>query len=222
MSDGRNTPERLLDAAEHLYAEQGVDATSLRAITAEAGANLAAVHYHFGSKEALTDAVFSRRLEPLNRERLRLLDDLELRSADQAPPLEAIVEAFILPPLRMSRDAKLGKFVRLMGRMYSEPRVTFQRLVLRHLKEVVQRFLAALGRALPHLPPAELLWRFYFSVGSMIHTVADPAKLEHLSGGLCDPNDVDGNARRLTAFLVAGLSAPLPAPDRTADAEVAP
>ena len=117
-----DTHNRLLDAAEHLFAEHGIAATSLRAITSEAPANLASIHYHFGSREALVEAVFARRLEPLNRERCRLLD-LEEAAADGPPPVEAIVNAFVAPAMRLAYDPDGGgeHFMCLMGRLYRNP-----------------------------------------------------------------------------------------------------
>ena len=104
-----STTERILDTAEELFAEQGFS-TSLRNITADAGVNLAAVNYHFGSKEALIQAVFTRRLGPLNAERLRLLDAIEAHGWNDGA-LESILEAFIGPALRMSHDPKGATFM---------------------------------------------------------------------------------------------------------------
>ncbi len=205
------TRERLLDAAERLYAEHGIDATSLRAITGAAEANLASVHYHFGSKRALTEAVFSRRILPINRERIERLDQLESAAGDEPVPVESIVEVFILPALKVSRDPNRGgeQFVRLMGRMYTEPGGDLGELMARQFEEIIRRFSATLARALPDLDPGELFWRFHFMVGAMVHAIADPAKVDRLSGGLCDPNDIEGIGAQLVAFVSSGLKAPL-------------
>lgn len=207
---GSSTRERLLDAAERLYSEQGIDATSLRAITAAADANLAAVHYHFGSKQALTEAVFGRRIVPLNEQRISRLDELERGGEPVA--LSDIIEAFILPAFTVGRDPVHGgeRFVRLMGRIYTEPGGELNDLLVQQFGSVMRRFTRALERALPHLSREEVLWRFHFMVGTMIHTVADPVKIGRLSGGLCDPEDVEGVTRRMVAFLAGGLRAPLP------------
>src|SRR5512143_118352 len=98
------TKDRILDAAERLFAEHGFDATSLRMITAEAGVNLAAVNYHFRSKDALIEAVFSRCIRPLNRERLRLLAAVEEASGGAPPRLEDVIRAFVTPVIRARQD----------------------------------------------------------------------------------------------------------------------
>ena len=208
MRVSASTRERLIETAERLYARQGMEATSLRSITAAAEANLAAIHYHFGSKEALTEEVFSRRLVPINDERLERLDEVEAAAGESAAPLESILEAFLGPALRRSVDPDYADFIRLMGRMYSEPSAALQALIGRQFEGIIRRFSAALARTLSHLPAAEVHWRFHFCVGSMVHTISDPARIERVSGGLCDPSDVEGTTARLIAFLAAGLKAP--------------
>ena len=102
-----DTKEKMLRAAESLFSEHGFTATSVRMITAEADVNLAAMHYHFGSKEKLIIELFAWRLDPLNRERLELLDQFEAEAGEEPPALERILEAFVGPPIRLSRDPVL-------------------------------------------------------------------------------------------------------------------
>ncbi len=206
-----DTRDRLLDAAEGLFAQHGIGATSLRAITAEAGTNLASIHYHFGSKEALIHAVFARRLEPLNRERLRLLDAAEAAEGGSSPPLESIIEAFVAPALRLRQDPARGgqNFMCLMGRIHSEPSELTQ-TILEQFDDVFRRFTAALGYALPHLPLPERLWKFFFMIGSMVFPLVGTEMISQKTDGLCDPADVEENIRRLVAFISAGMQAPVP------------
>ncbi len=206
-----DTRERLLDAAERLFAHHGIGATSLRGITAEAGTNLASIHYHFGSKEALIHAVFARRLEPLNRERLRLLDAAEATADDAPPPLESLIEAFVVPTLRLRQDpAHDGQnFMCLVGRIYFEPS-ELTHTILEQFDEVFRRFTAALHRALPHLPRPELLWKFFFTIGCMVFPLVGTEIISHKTGGLCNPDDVEGTIRRLVSFISAGMLAPVP------------
>ena len=205
----KETKELILDAAEKLFAKQGFDATSLRQITSAAGVNLAAVNYHFGSKEALIDAVIFRRLEPLNRERLDLLDRLENEAGEQGPALEKIVAAFIGPPLRMQQTAgsEGANFMRLIGRVMSDPSDRLLAQFINQLREVIERFSAAFGRALPDLSAADLLWRMIFMVGSMAHTMSISSHLPKATGGLCDPSDAGALIKMMTPFLAAGMRA---------------
>src|SRR5258707_11212930 len=114
-----DTKQRILDSAERLFAQSGFAATSLRSIIADAKVNLAAIHYHYHSKEALLEAVILRRLEPLNRRRLEMLDACE-RVADGKPSVESILEAFIAPTFRAVNDSESGKtFSLLMGRVFT-------------------------------------------------------------------------------------------------------
>jgi len=203
------TKDRLLDAAEELFSDRGIDATSLRAVTSTAGVNLASVNYHFESKDGLVRSVFLRRLEPLNNERLELLDALEITAAGSPIELEAILDAWVMPALRMGQSPEGKRFKRLLGRIYSEPGDSLQTLLRELFGEILQRFSAAIGRTLPELSTEELMWRVHFMLGAMIHTVADQPSIRALSGGLCDPSDIEGVRRRLIDFVAAGLRSPL-------------
>ena len=204
-----DTRERLLDAAEQLFAENGFDGTSLRAITTSADANLAAVNYHFGTKTGLIDAVFQRRVEPINLERLHLLEQVTSAAAPDPPPLEEVLGALIAPVLQLRANRQRGEHtLRLLGRMFSEPG-EIKLGVGEQFRETAMRFAAVLGRILPDLDQGELMWRMHFLIGSMAHTAAAGELIGHFSQGRCDPNDVDGTIRRLTAFAAAGFrSAP--------------
>jgi len=210
---GRDTKERILDAAELLFAELGFADTSLRRITQQAGVNLAAVNYHFGSKEALIEAVMARRLGPLNRTRLDMLDRIELEAGDAAPPLARVLDAFVGPPLRLKEAAgETGEiFMRLMGHALNQPNARIVNLVTGQFIEVLRRFSDALVRALPELPREEVLWRMLFSVGVMTHTMVMARHIEQLSRGQLDPSDAEKLIRRMVPFLTAGFASP-PAP----------
>ena len=110
-----DTKEKILDTAERLIGEQGYAATSLRHVIAEAGVNLAAVHYHFGSKEGLLDAVVTRKVTPVNLTRLTRLERLEAEAGGGPVEVEKILESFLLPTVEVA--ARSPDFVRLMGQM---------------------------------------------------------------------------------------------------------
>ncbi len=164
-----STKDRILDSAERLFARDGFEATSLRAITAEANVNLAAVNYHFQSKDALLHAVIGRRMGPVNEKRMAMLDACEAAAGDGPLPVEAVLDAFVLPVLEISRT-HAKEFGPLMGRLYTEPGEFIQRVYKEHLEHVANRFVNAFRRALPDLEPDELLWRLHFVIGAMTHT----------------------------------------------------
>ncbi len=205
------TREQILDTAERLFAERGIDGVSIRTITAEAQVNLAAIHYHFGSKEALVREVFARRIGPVNRERLRLLDDLLERSGGQNPEMEELVRILVGPPLRLLLQAERGEiFTRLCGRIYAEASVHLRTMFVDLFQEVVQRFSAAFEQAAPEVPKAELRWRFHFVIGAMAHTLMQGQCVKQFGVDSLEVGDVQANIERLTQFATAGLQAPLP------------
>jgi len=216
------TKERILDAAERLFSEQGYSATSLRSIIAVAGVNLAAVHYHFHSKEALLEAVILRRALPANRERLVLLDRYEQAAGDQPPPVENVIEAFVAPTFRMARDPASGGmvFMRLLGRLHAEGDL-LPGIVRKQFSDVMERFNTALRRALPDLPQQEMIWRLNFAIGALAQALRGGSKdLEAISELPISFNS-EMALERLVAFLSAGFRAPvLTAPTTTHPIEV--
>jgi AcrR family transcriptional regulator len=203
------TRTRILDTAEELFMQHGFEGTSMRLLTTKAGVNLAAVNYHFGSKDALIEALFRRRLDPVNAERIAELDRLEVGGA--VTP-EAIIRAFVGPSLRLIEDAKGGgrNFIRLLGRTYTEPAKMVRALIGQMYAPAMQRYKSALERALPQMPPDELVWRMHFMFGTLAYTLAATDTVQLIAG--CKPEDrYDARLleERLTAFLTAGLHAPL-------------
>ena len=210
------TRTRILDAAEELFMLHGFEGTSMRQLTAKAEANLAAVNYHFGSKDALIEAVFRRRLDPMNATRIAELDRLEKEAMSRAgsnilSPAQ-IIGAFVGASLRMIEDAKCGgrNFIRLLGRTYTDPQKHIRSLIGQLYAPAMARFKAAFERALPQMPADELVWRMHFMFGTLAYTLAATDTVQLIAG--CKPED-RYDARlleaRLTAFLQAGLLAPL-------------
>jgi len=203
----QDTCDRLLDAAQSLFVQHGIDATSMRAITTEADANLASVNYHFGSKNELIQAVFARHLEPLNRERIRLLNELEQDGTDTALPLETILEALLKPAFEMLMNQKSREFVCLLGRLFTESS-DLKITILHQFKEVQKRYFAAFHCTLPEIPVIDLTWRVHFMIGAMAHTFAVPEKISIIGGeGFVD--DDEHIMQRLITFSAAGLRAPV-------------
>jgi AcrR family transcriptional regulator len=209
------TRQRLLDAAERLFAANGFEATSLRDVTSRARANLAAVNYHFGSKEALVRAVFERRLGEVNRRRLALLNGMgrgrpasaaEAASARRRPAPEQILHAFIAPTMDLMKEAP--HFVQLMGRCQAEPDSPVHDFVTSRCREVAEQFRRALTAALPEVPVEDLFWRMHFVMGALIHTWTCHRDIERISDGRCSMKDEELVTRKLIEFGAAGLRAP--------------
>ena len=207
------TRTRILDVAEELFMQHGFEATSMRLLTSTARVNLAAVNYHFGSKDALIEALFQRRLDPMNAERVAALDALEQQAGGQPLAPEQIIRAFIGASLRMIEDAKGGgrNFIRLLGRTYTEPAKQIRALIGQLYAPAMERFKAAFARALPELASDELVWRMHFMFGTLSYTLAATDAVQLIAG--CKPED-RYDARlleaRLVEFLAAGLLAPPP------------
>ncbi len=218
MAEVRNTDtrERILDAAERLFMAHGYDGTSMRQITSEAGVNLAAVNYHFGAKETLMQEVFRRRLDWLNDERMRVLDELEAEAGDQAVKPSAIVDAFFGTLLRMAEDETRGgvTFLRLLGRTLTEPSEFIRAFLAHEYKTVMDRYKEALFRALPEVPKAEIVWRFHFMLGATSYAIAGTDALRLVTDWQIEEDDltdrIDRLVPRLMSFLLGGLRAQLP------------
>src|SRR5690349_14668665 len=142
-----NTQSRVLDAAERLFAEHGFEGASIRAIVDAANVNLAAVHYHFKSKEALLEAVLLRRISVINEARLKSLDAAEAAAAPNAPSVEAIVRAFVIPTVECAHQDPTGAtFAQLMSRMFIEPKFSLTDFLGRKFGDALSRFTTALTR----------------------------------------------------------------------------
>jgi AcrR family transcriptional regulator len=164
------TKQEILNAAEVLFARSGYHATSMRAITENAGVNLALANYHFGSKEALLEAVIARRLSPVNESRVQRLKEIRGRSDERnmRPDLEEILRAYIEPVFSGGESGKgWADFTNLIGRAFTEPDETVQKILLRHMKPVNQLMLDMLADALPGISGQEIFWRYQFVIGAL-------------------------------------------------------
>jgi len=195
-----DTKEKILDTAERLIGEQGYSATSLRHIIAQAGVNLAAVHYHFGSKEDLLDAVVARKAVPVNDARVAWLERVEAEAGNGPLEVEKVLESFFLPTVEVA--IRNPGFVRLMGQMLAEGMMP--RIVAKHFQATGLRFVGALRRAVPDLPQEELMWRIHFMVGAMAYTMCRAPIFPELAG---DVTNMEPRLKRLVTFLAAGFRA---------------
>ena len=204
----RDTKERLLDAAERLFAERGFAGTSMRAVTQAADASVSAANYHFGSKKALLQAALLRRLEPLNRRRLEALDALEAAAGDEPVSLEALLEAFLRPGFEARRDAGDGRppFRSIAARLYVDPHEMVSSLKVEFFGPVIARFLDALAGALPDRTRDELVLDFQFFIGAMVHVISGNTRIEW-DGARPRSIPDEWVLQRMVSFTAAGLRA---------------
>ncbi len=209
MDKGKGTTaDRILDVAEAMFAEHGYKAVSLRSILRECGANIAAAHYHFGSKQKVLEAIFVRRCAIINSERARLLAACK-EEPGRRPVLEQILEAFLRPSLVWpDDDSGTHRFMRLRAAVAHERELLARNLIAQHFNETSRRFIEALAQAVPQIGIEELYFRFHFLLGAQYYTLLNPNRIYDLSGGLCDPAKAERVLHHMVCAFAAGLSAP--------------
>lgn len=208
-SQAQDSQTSILDAAEKTFADFGFDGASLRQIVEAANANLATVYYHFGSKEGLMEAVFKRVFGPVHEEHLRDLHRLEEEYKGKPIPLETVLTAMLMPPLRMAATPGKGETImRLIGRAVTNPNPQAQELLRKQHQEVREAYLAAIHRSVPHLSKADLWWRFEFVWGAFVFTFCNHTRIEKATGGVCRPSDINALLPQMIAVFSAGFRAP--------------
>ena len=201
--------QRLLDAAESLFAERGFEAVSVRDITGASGANVAAINYHFGTREALISLAVNHQLGPLLKERLARLEALEKKWAGKAAPLEEILDAVVRPLAGGVRKSVLPEqqSCRLLGRILAGQGVIFPKETVLDMENAHVRFARLLAKALPSVSGEDLAWRIQFINGAIIHL---------LIGGDAHPAEdavsqpLDATLGRFIRFAAAGLREGMP------------
>lgn len=197
---------KLVEAAEKLFAERGFDVVSVRDITQASGSNVAAVNYHFGSRDGLVAVVISRYITPINEARLARLDELERQSAGRAIPVEKLLEAVVLPLVDHIRQSPLSEmlFCKLIGRIFgmhgalpAEIEVQFSVLI--------NRLRQLLGRSLPSLSHEELVWRVHFTMGGLIHMLTHRETLERVADGAAGEPTMEMTVARFLNWAAAGM-----------------
>lgn len=201
------TKQRLIEAAEALFADEGFDRVSVRDITHKAAANVAAVNYHFGSREGLVAVVMARYINPVNEERLARLDALERKVGGKALPVEEVLDAFVRPFATQVRRSELSEklFFKLMGRMFGQQGCELPPVVETLFVTMLNRFHKAFAKALPGLPADEVWWRQHLMAGAMVHTMAHAETLQRFSGGESGNPNLEQTLSRFIRFSAAGM-----------------
>lgn len=202
---------RLIEAAEKLFAEKGFEAVSVRDITKEAGANVAAVNYHFGSRDGLVIAVISRYLMPVNQERLTRLEKAEKNGSQ----LREILAAYICPVVEQVAKSELSEklYCQLLGRIFSEQSVALPGELEYQTRSVVERFTKVLNKVLKDFSVEELVWRLHFIVGALIHLLTHSNFLYRVAGPLAGSPSMETLIERFLDFAEASLHDGFPSED---------
>ncbi len=203
MTNHFNTKERILHAAEDLFAQHGFAGTSLRQVTSKADVNIAAVNYHFGSKENLVHEVFKHRMDEMSEKRLSALSETIAR--DPAD-LNGILLAFIQPALALTLDRHGASFVRVLARAYAEKNDGLRNFLSENYGQVLREFAKAIAICLPQLSKEELYWRMDFTAGALTYAMADFGLIRR-QPGVTEKAHCEKAAQHLITFAQAGLRA---------------
>jgi AcrR family transcriptional regulator len=206
-----DTKQRILDAAEFLFAQKGFRGTSLRAITGQADVNLAAVNYHFGSKGTLLEEVIKRRLLPLNAERHERIEAVcsNARNNGKIPDIESVLLAFIEPTLLFKESSTEAEhFVTFIGRSITDPDDTVRQVFHELIKPLFHLLFETCCEALPELPRDLVFWRLHFTIGSLFHTLHICGKFQ-TDDNIHFDTDIDSQSliNLIIPFVTAGMKA---------------
>ena len=199
-----STEDRILGAAEELFALHEFAGTSLRQVTSLAAVNIAAVNYHFGSKENLVNEVFRRRMDEMTAQRL---EQLQTALREHPGELEPVLAAFIEPALALAQDRNGGgAFVRVIARAYAEHNESLRKFLSEHYGHVLREFGKALAACLPGLDKETLYWRLDFLAGALTYAMSDFGLIKRPAGA-SEAAHRTRAARELIRFAAAGLQA---------------
>lgn len=200
-----NTKDRILGAAEELFAVHGFAGTSLRQVTSRADVNIAAVNYHFGSKENLVNEVFRRRMDDMSSQRLQRLESAR---KDQPGDLAAVLRAFIEPALALTLDRQHGgtAFVRVLARAFAERNDGLRKFLSDNYGHVLREFAKAIAECVPELAKEDLYWRLDFVAGALTYAMADFGLIKR-PAGVSEKDHCEKAAKQLIRFAAAGLHA---------------
>ncbi len=204
-----STKNKILDAAEQLFADKGFNGTSLREITSQAEVNLAAVNYHFGSKKELIKAVMSRYMDELSP---NLESALKRVCALEKPTLIQVFTAFVEPLLSLNRYRENGtsNFLQLLGRGYTDSQGFLRWFLTTQYPNVIALFVDAVHKAYPELTAEEMFWRLHFTMGTVVFTMSSSeALLDIAKSDFDDETDISGVIRHVIPYIAAGVAAPM-------------
>lgn len=203
------TRQRILDAAESLFTQHGINGVSLREIAASADIRISNLQYHFKTREDLYHAVFERRILAINEDRLARLDSIERDSGYDSAHLEDVVRALVEPMVMRSGDTKSGgaHYATLLNQVTNEPADYARRISREFFDPIARITIEAFAKALPDLDMKSLPWIYIFAVGAMTASISRTDRVKLLSDNACDPLDVARTLSLLVPFITGGMRA---------------
>ncbi len=209
----RSARERILAAAEELFAEHGYDAAALRAIATRADVPIGLIGYHFGSKLGLYRAVFEARSPAVVEQRMAGLA-LSRLEADPDKRLELVVKSVLVPMLSLRLSGRTTNFGILLAREISDPRSIERGIVRDILDPIANAVIEQLTEIMPGRSKSSIHWIYHAMIGAMVYVMGDAGRICRLSDGTADPNDVDGATLELISIVLDGMRSQTPSPRR--------
>ena len=208
-----STKNKILDAAESLFAVKGFNGTSLREITSLAEVNLAAVNYHFGSKKELIKAVMSRYMNELSPKLEAALKNI--CDAEKQPTLIEVFSAFVEPLLCLNKFKVNGtsNFLQLLGRGYTDSQGFLRWFLTTQYPNVISNFVEAVHKAYPELTAEDIFWRLHFTMGTIVFTMSsNDALIDIAQNDFNKTIDISGVIEQVIPYIAAGVAAPIMPP----------
>ncbi len=202
--------DRIIDAAEHLFAEQGYHAVSLRTVMRMASVNVGAAHYYFGSKKGLLQALFDRRVRQINLRRREEIDRC-LSTAKGKASVAKLLEAYIKPALEICGEPGGQLFIRIAALTSIDPSPDVKEIIRTAYDETATIFVQALKGLCPHLTDNDLFWRLNCVYGAMMYIRADNGRIAQVLNSdhtKFDSRTVQEALNHIIPFLAAGFSLP--------------
>jgi AcrR family transcriptional regulator len=203
---GEVTRERILDAAEELFAHHGFDGVTIRQVTRKANVDVALAHYYFGTKRGLFDSVFLRRAAILNEARLKAIDEYQIDPGPAGATIEGFIQAFLDPVMDYWAKGGTGwkNYLAIVAQVNNTPKWGGETMA-RYFDPVIHRLIDALRGIMPGAQDADLYWSYEFLSGALTLTFAETGRIELLSSGVCRSADYDAVKERLAPFIAAGF-----------------
>jgi len=205
-SAGQAMRERILDAAEELFAEHGFDGVTVRQVTRKAAVDVALAHYYFGTKKGLFDSVFLRRAAVINEARLKAIDDYQINPGPGGATIEGFIQAFLDPIIERLSNKEPGwkEYLAIVAQVNNTPKWGGETMA-RYFDPVIHRLIDAIRGIMPGAHDADLYWSYQFLSGALTLTFAETGRIDLLSSGLCHSSDYEAVKARMAPFIAAGF-----------------